>query len=122
MTNLIFSTRHGWPSITAAYLRDFGKSDEVISLFRSLPYVRSCSAGRMDIEGAPYTKFADYQQICQHPSGAADLKTVTEGADAYTDVPAHVVGLTCGGRENPVFLLDAELGIVYWVEFYSETS
>ncbi|KAL5349764.1 hypothetical protein ACLOAV_004796 [Pseudogymnoascus australis] len=119
-SDIVHPPAGGWPSITTAYLRDFGKSDEVISLLRSLPYIRHYSPGREGLEGAPYTKFADYQQICQHPSGAADLKIVTEGEDAYTDVPDHVIGLTCGGRNNPVFLLDTELGIVYWVECYSE--
>ncbi|OBT65402.1 hypothetical protein VE03_06037 [Pseudogymnoascus sp. 23342-1-I1] len=101
-------------------LRALGKSAEVLSLLRSLPYIRSCDTGRMDLEGAPYTKFADYQQISQSISGATDLKIVTEGAAAYADVLPHAVGLTCGGRDNPVFLLDTELGIVYWAECYGE--
>jgi hypothetical protein len=31
-------------------------------------------------------------------------------------VPGHVIGMTFGGRENPVFLLDTQLGIEHWPE------
>lgn len=31
-------------------------------------------------------------------------------------MPPHVVGLALGGRDNPIILLDTELGTVHWLE------
>lgn len=109
----------GWPSITSDILKDFGKTDEVISLLRQLPYIRMRHSGT-DAHGAPWCYFADWQSLSQKVErGRAkghDLKLISEGIDIYNYVPPHVVSLTYGGRENPVFLLDTKLGIVYWHE------
>ena len=42
-------------------------------------------------------------------------RILTEG-NWGDDVPAHIVGLTMGGRYNPKFLLDTKLGSIYWME------
>jgi hypothetical protein len=42
------------------------------------------------------------------------MKILSE--DPYEFIPPHVVGLTTGRRDNPVFLLDTELRIVHWPE------
>jgi hypothetical protein len=39
-----------------------------------------------------------------------------EMLDYTASVPSHVVSLTLGNRETPAFLLDTQLGVVYWVE------
>ncbi|KAH9985837.1 hypothetical protein F4779DRAFT_612010 [Xylariaceae sp. FL0662B] len=109
----------GWPSITADSFRAFGKSDEVIGLLRHLPYIHEPSDDKYKAEGAPNCFFADYSSDRIHtPLGMGrgeDVKILTEGL-AYESVPAHVLGLTKGGRDNPVFLLDTKLGIVYWLD------
>jgi hypothetical protein len=41
---------------------------------------------------------------------------ISESSSLYEKLPAHVFSLTSGSRDNPVFLLDIELGVVYWYE------
>ncbi|KFY42916.1 hypothetical protein V494_02164 [Pseudogymnoascus sp. VKM F-4513 (FW-928)] len=120
-TDFIIPPAGGWPTITMENLRGFGKSNEVISLLRALPYIRGVSSGGVELEGAPQTSFADYQGLSVNPTmSATDLKVLTEGAEDCNDVPPHVVSLTHGGRDNDVFLLDTQLGIVYWLRCYDE--
>lgn len=45
---------------------------------------------------------------------AEDVRTTTEGGAFTAVAPSHVVGLTCGGRENPVLILDTKYGIIHW--------
>ena len=110
----------GWSSITSDSLRDLDKTDEVISLLRHLPYIGTPNNASARPQGSPWCYWADWQLRASnfslgHISSDA-LKVNSEGADFSDDVPAHVIGLTSGGRENPVFLLDTQLGIVHWVE------
>jgi hypothetical protein len=44
------------------------------------------------------------------------LKIMSEGT-YFEDIPAHVVGLTLGSRDNQKFLLDTQLGVIYWPEY-----
>lgn len=116
-SNIIEPPEGGWPNLTIESLQDLGKTDEVISLLRHLPYIR---APRENAQGAPWCYFADWESdglalSLGRISGDA-LKVMSEDASFYENVPAHVIGLTSGGRDNPVFLLDTELGIVYWPE------
>lgn len=112
--------KDGWPSITSESLHDLGKTDEVIALLRHLPYIRRRHNGR-DAQGAPNCHFADWQSdsdaVLQDQTTCEDLKVTSEDP-AYLDdaIPAHVIGLTSGGRDNPIFLLDTQLGIVHWLE------
>ncbi|KAK1979812.1 LOW QUALITY PROTEIN: hypothetical protein LZ30DRAFT_761589 [Colletotrichum cereale] len=109
----------GWPSVTPGNLAGLGKTDEVVSLLRHLPYLRRLYSGN-DPHGAPYCYFADWQshteRMVRGKLTGDTLKLVSEGTDLYKNVPPHVISLTSGGRDNPVFLLDTELGIVYWHE------
>ncbi|OAA68160.1 hypothetical protein SPI_00355 [Niveomyces insectorum RCEF 264] len=109
----------GWPSITRDTLAGVGKTDEVLALLRRLPYLRASSDGRR-IQGAAYAAFAnwahDAEAIRAGRYDADDLKTTTESASLCDVVPPHVVGLTEGPRETPVFLLDTARGIVLWHE------
>ncbi|RYO86087.1 hypothetical protein DL764_009060 [Monosporascus ibericus] len=72
------------------------------------------------IQGAPWCYFADWQKLGQEANlrqvkGEA-LRLLLERAGIINDEPPHVVGLTCGGRNNPVILLDTKLGIIHWHE------
>ncbi len=106
----------GWPAITTERLRGLGKTDEVVSLLRHLSYIRFDNNYRNDAEGASECLFADWNTDCisigQGRLEAKDLKW-TEG-DFADNVPPHVVSLTQGGLDGDLFLLDTELGIIYW--------
>lgn len=109
----------GWSSITEAdpdALEDLGKSDEVISLLAHLPYVANPTGDGSAPQPVPDCVFADWHKMIEHldQQSGSDLRLTTEGAEFYEDAPPHVVGLTCGGRDNPVIVLDTELGIVHW--------
>ena len=110
----------GWPSIPLDSLRGLGKTDEVISLLRHIPYITTPQHALSKPHGSPFCYWADWQSYAQ---GVADgrmktetLKVCSEGVEFDDDISPHVIGLTYGGRENPIFLLDTELGIVHWVE------
>lgn len=106
----------GWPSITTDTMRPQGKTNEVVELLRHLPYIRNTA---FELQGAAYTQFADWQFYSTGPvlrnNLGDDIRVVTEGLE-YANTPAHVVGLTYGGHNNPVFLLDTRLGIVHCIE------
>ncbi|KAF2674050.1 hypothetical protein BT63DRAFT_444830 [Microthyrium microscopicum] len=112
---IIHPPEGGWPSITTESLRGLGKTEKVISLLRRLPYI-----GRWKGHGAAYTEFADWESdtksLLQGKSNALELILCSE-IFGYTDhIPNSVVGLTSGGRDNPIFLLDTQLGIIYWYD------
>ncbi|EFQ33956.1 hypothetical protein CGRA01v4_12437 [Colletotrichum graminicola] len=115
--DVLHSPEGGWPSITPETMAGLDKSDEVISLLRHLPYLRR-RYDENDPQGAAYCCFANWQTDCyfvEHGQATnEEFKLVTEGADIYEDVPPHVISLTSGGLNCPSFLLDTELGIVYW--------
>ncbi|OAA42197.1 hypothetical protein NOR_05046 [Metarhizium rileyi] len=111
----------GWPSITPESMRGLGKTNEVISLLRHLPYIDSPSYD----EGPhvlPNCMFADWKARVEEENGfqegsdASELARMSsEGAGNYEDVPSHVIGLTWDSRDRYSFLLDTELGIIHWV-------
>jgi hypothetical protein len=109
----------GWPEINTETLSGLGKTDEVISLLRHLPYIRATGD---DTEGAAMCIFADWRGIAQGMAlGRLDVdsvKTTTEGG-LPDSISAHVIGLTDGGFRNPAFLLDTKLGIIYWEDCHS---
>ncbi|RYO76349.1 hypothetical protein DL766_009950 [Monosporascus sp. MC13-8B] len=108
----------GWPTIKP-YLECMGKTDEVLSLLCHLPYIRELDDINK-IQGAPWCYFADWQKLGQEANlrqvKGETLRLLSERAGIIDDVPPHVVGLTCGGRNNPVILLDTKLGIIHWYE------
>jgi hypothetical protein len=104
----------GWPSIASDTWTDFGKSDEVIALLRHLPYISNINSGSEDADGAPECKFADWQSLTRITNGK-DIKCLTEIDLDEGEIPAHIVGLTLRNPDFPTtFLLDTELGLVYW--------
>ncbi|KAJ4391057.1 hypothetical protein N0V93_004671 [Gnomoniopsis smithogilvyi] len=113
----------GWPAITRKTFRALGKSDTVVSLLANLPYPSQdgCDFQNMDeIEVAGHCRFADWrsQVPSNEHSNSEDIRRevglVTEG-QVWDRVPPHVVGLTTGGREKSVMLLDMRRGVVYWL-------
>ncbi|KAI4630674.1 hypothetical protein J4E80_001612 [Alternaria sp. BMP 0032] len=117
----------GWPSVTPDSMRDLHKTDEVTALLKHLPYIRGRSGSSFENpQGAPWCVFSDWQgdleHVSQGTSTAETLKLCSEGACITDEVPAHVIGLTTGGRDNANFLLDTELGAVYWIECPNEIT
>lgn len=119
----------GWPNITAeTFGRPMGKSDAVVSLLRQLPYIRRPPGeGGPKIMAAPWCWMADWHGLCGYlqegRANAADWKATTQNLNDVgiewdlqdEAVPAHVIGLTCGGRDNSTILLDTDVGAIYWV-------
>ncbi|KAK3364596.1 hypothetical protein B0T25DRAFT_69661 [Lasiosphaeria hispida] len=120
-SDVISPPPEGWPSITASTLEELDKTEEVISLLRHLPYISEPPSYRSKSQAIPYCYFADWQELAGQ---IRDGGTEAEGVRIMTEmflpdedmVPPHVVGLTFGGRDNTIFLLDTELGVVYWVQ------
>ncbi|KAL7949035.1 hypothetical protein V8C42DRAFT_313059 [Trichoderma barbatum] len=118
-SEIIEPPAEGWPDITTATMQAMGKTDEVISLLRHLPYIRFQESG-FDLQGAPWCVFADWQSsaqcIIRDPARGEHYKLLSEGVSIYENVPPHVISLTQGPQDNEVFLIDTELGIAIWFE------
>ncbi|KAI4700334.1 hypothetical protein J4E81_004372 [Alternaria sp. BMP 2799] len=114
----------GWPSVTSDSMRDVNKTDEVIALLKHLPYILGPGSSFENPQGAPKCVFSDWhgdsEELAQGVCTGETLKVCSEGASISDEVPAHVVGLTTGGRDNPNFLLDTDLGVIYWIECPNE--
>lgn len=112
----------GWPSITHERFRSLGKTYEVVNLLRHLPYVRE-TLGIIEPQASAHTCFADWQSIAQRfdPNDPEDvdgirITTEDEVLEEYENrVPGHVIGLTDGGRNNNIFLLDTNLNVIFWL-------
>jgi hypothetical protein len=105
----------GWPTITAEVFQALNKSDTVISLLGHLPYIRMAQLEDEQPQGAPFCTFCDWQLHATHfvPGSAPALK-ITSELHLKDKIPPQVVSLTSGSRDNPVILIDTELGIIYW--------
>ncbi|KAI1868292.1 hypothetical protein JX265_007115 [Neoarthrinium moseri] len=109
----------GWPSIIHAdpsILESFGKTDGVISLLAHLPYLLQPNDWTNDAEGAADCLFADWQHVftaMAEGREAAEARLCSE-RHMMEELPPHCVGLTYGGRDNPLLLLDTELGVICW--------
>jgi hypothetical protein len=110
----------GWPSIPLNGWKNFDKTDEVIGLLRELPYLRDRSAP-FGLHGAAFTVFADWQWTPENIDGQV-LKEWSEPDPDKATIPAHIVGLTVPNdrKLSPAFLLDTELGVIYWYECHGE--
>ncbi|KAH8585561.1 hypothetical protein B0O99DRAFT_646641, partial [Bisporella sp. PMI_857] len=128
-SHVIEPPENGWPSISPEFQRLSGKSDEVIALIRHLPYICKISPNGHPYDppqATPACYWADWQAVAtmilqQAAAGDTDtegsVKAGSEGLESK-NVKSHLIGLTFGGRENNVFLLDTRLGIVHWPEWY----
>lgn len=107
----------GWPTL-ASDLRDLGKSDEVLSLLSHLPYIREDTNDGKIPQVTPGGCWIDWRMsgiwVREGGSDIDELRTITEGPAIMEHVPESVIGLTMS--EDHVFLLDTELGVVYWLE------
>lgn len=115
----------GWPSITSDSLSGLGKTEEVIDLLKHLPYITLPSDDSLIVQGAPHAIFADWRrkaELVAFHGDAGYYRSVTEGERRTEHVPPSVVGLTSGGRNNRVLLLDTEHGVVYWPDCPPDTA
>jgi len=106
----------GWPNINSDNLKELGKTDEVISLLRHLPYIAAQDNCR-DAKGMPYAHFYDWQCGADMlKAGHRDTESAIICSQGFFDnIPPHVVGLA-DGEEDVFFLLDTKLGIIHWVD------
>lgn len=111
----------GWPTITTTSMQAVGKTETVISLLRHLPYIRDTNYEDYLSEGAAFTPFVDWkslsEQLLSGSVSGEECRIVSEKEPLYEQVPAHVVGLTTGPpSDHWIFLLDTELGVIYWLD------
>lgn len=107
----------GWPSITADSLSGLGKTEEVINLLKHLPYIAVHSDESLVVQGGPRAVFADWRrdaELAASSGDAEEFKSASEGVQRTKHVPPSVIGLTSGGNNNTVLLLDTVHGVVYW--------
>lgn len=126
----------GWPGINPQAFSPLGKTEAVISLLAHLPYVSKDDCEFQDVEDiqcAGHCCFVDWRiqaslladsvPPLEDAPGVMGIKQsiglTTEGL-GWEIVPSHIVGLTDGGRDKPVWLLDTKRGVVYWLEALSE--
>lgn len=121
-SQVMYPPAGGWPSIVNAdpdILKLLGNSDEVLSLLTHLPYIRSPGTWHRDADAAPMCLFADWphliKMLTHDPTAAEFVRVRTEGDFAKLAHP-HVVGIASGPYDNPVMVLDTELGIIHWEE------
>ncbi|KAF2666455.1 hypothetical protein BT63DRAFT_59305 [Microthyrium microscopicum] len=115
---IIQPPEEGWPSITPESLKSLGKTENVVSLLQHLPYIREHDECGNKADGTPWTYFADWQheaQMLAHDSTFAERPIIVFELSPPIDVPSHVISLTIGGRNRWRFLLDTELGVIYWI-------
>jgi hypothetical protein len=108
----------GWPTL-ASDLRNLGKSDTVLSLLSHLPYINEDGVDENKIpEVTPSGRWADWHtfgiEARERNGDLEQYRVITEEPTIMEHVPAHVVGLSAS--EHDTFLLDTELGVVYWYE------
>ncbi len=122
-SKIILPPEGGWPTISSAdrtNLRSLGKAGEVTWLLAHLRYIRADGDNRDKAHGTPGYYFADWQILIQWLTqgriSGGDLKIIAEGSGFYEGAPPHVIGLTSGGQNNQVFVLDTKLGIIHWPE------
>ncbi|TKX20942.1 hypothetical protein C1H76_6793 [Elsinoe australis] len=112
----IATVRNYYKFLTRLYLAESDvrepPEDEVIELLHHLPYIDM----RAETHVADHTYFADWNGP-MNLNITEDLKVCSKSDVLFfRDVPPHVIGLTDSERDNPVFLLDTNLGIVYWYD------
>lgn len=105
----------GWKEITTESLANLGKSDEVVGVLRHMTYIycRGSDTGAYQI--LPDTTLTDYRSETNlKPIRDGDPERVRITTETIEPVPAHVIGLTQGGRGTAIILLDCKYGIVHW--------
>jgi hypothetical protein len=108
----------GWPEMTPKLMQKLGKNEDVIALLRHLPYIRTTGD---DPQVAPDTCLVDWRDhigllLNNDISDPHDTLAMTEGYCWTSYVPSQVVGLTNGREDSEIWLLDTQLGVIYWPE------
>lgn len=104
----------------ASDLQEMGKLDEVLSLLAHLLYIRQgndLDEGEI-LEVTPSGCWMDWHisgiWVRKGGSDIDELRTISEGPTIIENMPKHVIRLMMS--EHHVFLLNMELGVVYWPE------
>lgn len=113
----------GWPEITSEVFEGLNKIDTVISLLRRLPYIDS---GDDETQLAARAAAADWASVAtsliNQRFDAEKLRIITEGSEASQTDCRHVIGLTQGGSDTELFLLDTEQACIFWLECPGEVE
>lgn len=105
----------GWPSISTDKHESFGKTKEVVELLRHLPYISTADYENR-AQALPYCYFYDYNNDFEECLDVDPWERCASEGMAAEFLPPHIVGLSCGGRDNTILLLDTKLGTVTWVD------
>jgi hypothetical protein len=117
----------GWPNITPRALSALNKTEEVVSLLRHLPYIDDSDVDNHP-QCIPFTTFANWNTLADKeiaPSECWGILVCSEdceegfGREEWAhrtgcDVPSRFVGLTFGGRNNDILVLDTASGRIHW--------
>ncbi|KAK7943489.1 uncharacterized protein PG986_012602 [Apiospora aurea] len=113
-TEIVEPPAAGWSHID--HLRCMGKTDEVYELLRRLPYLRVSRTGETP-EAAARCHFANWAQIAQYASSTSSSgydgdghRICSEPPELIDTTPPCVIGLTYGGRDNPLLLAGHRAG------------
>ncbi|KAH8692463.1 hypothetical protein GQ44DRAFT_635935 [Phaeosphaeriaceae sp. PMI808] len=110
----------GWPNITRETMQGLKKSEEIVSLLRSLPYVVGKPYSVPDC--LPGSSFCDWTSAADrlisgktHPEGAL---ITSEGEEHRFGgkVPRNCVGIAGGMRDRDIIILDAGVGLIHWMK------
>ncbi|KAG9521203.1 hypothetical protein KCU93_g7469, partial [Aureobasidium melanogenum] len=103
----------GWPSITKEKADLLGKNDEVYELMRHLPYLPNSSLLLARAPAANWSSVFERRSFDQE--GVIGTRIITEGLE-WPNIPSSAFGLTRGGRDTFMFILDTQFGTVHWLE------
>ena len=110
----------GWHDITS---ETCGKSRVIIALLRDLPYIRERPDGKV-INLTPVNRCSvgpvSCRAIADGRETLEDARIMTEPVVYLDNVPECVVGLVESKYDYGKFLLDTQLGVIYWAEGYNE--
>ncbi|RYN29170.1 hypothetical protein AA0113_g5865 [Alternaria arborescens] len=105
----------GWPTISPNGWPEFDKTDKVIDLLRHLPYISGFTQIAPDCDLVSW-------HTCRGDEDGVDFHEVSEPFEDEAKIPSHIVGLTLQGTHGLTFLLDTELGVIYWYECDSKAK
>ena len=105
--------QNGWHEIHWSGWHNIDRTERVIEILRHLPCVD------MAVEIAPNCELVDWHTTPAEMDGE-DIKEATEPHPEDAMIPSYIVGLTLQCTKGLTFLLDTELGVIYWHECMSE--